>query len=181
MNYGPLEFAAHLRRRTQNDSSTVRAAREAAAVPREQENRLTIFSGPRELRPMAPGAGAPRVDVFEALATNTSTDTYKPLHVAVSSNLRPVVLVLSAHLPLCWHIDVASGAQLQAVLLAGSGDMQVQGTGEALVTSIGGYYAFRPGSDAYRHLEQEVLRTTGATIERFQGASATGSCAFSTD
>jgi len=160
------------------ESSTIKAARAAAAAPREQENRLTIISGPRELRPVAEGS-APCVDVFEALATSVSPGAKDPVRVTVRSKLRPVVLAVSANLPLCWQIEVASGAHLQAVLLAGSGDAQVQGAGESLVTTIGGFYAFRPDSDAYRHLEQEVLRTAGATIERFQSASSTGSCEFS--
>jgi hypothetical protein len=49
MNYGPLEFAAYVRRKGKRESAAVKAARAASAAPRPPENRLTIISGPRAL------------------------------------------------------------------------------------------------------------------------------------
>ena len=49
MSYGPLEFAAYLRRKGKREPAAVQAARAASAAPRAPENRLTIVSGPRGL------------------------------------------------------------------------------------------------------------------------------------
>jgi hypothetical protein len=83
-----------------------------------------------------------------------------------------VVLVLSSHQTVEWEITLAAGAELTAVLLSGYGESTVVGAGNALVSSIGGFYAFKRGSAEYLHLEQEVLRCTGRTIERFQSMYA---------
>jgi hypothetical protein len=54
MNYGPLEFAAYLRRKPEGaEPATVRAARAAAPPPR-QVNGLVIVTGARRL-PDRPG------------------------------------------------------------------------------------------------------------------------------
>ena len=45
---------------------------------------------------------------------------------------------------------------LTAVLMSGYGESTVAGAGAALVTSIGGFYAFKRGSAEFRHLEDEV-------------------------
>ena len=41
-----------------------------------------------------------------------------------------------------------------------------------LVTSIGGFYAFKRGSAEFKHLEKEVRRCTGRGIDRFQSEYA---------
>ena len=63
-------------------------------------------------------------------------------------------------------------ANLEAVLLSGYGESTVTGAGNALVTSIGGFYAFKRGSAEFKHLEKEVRRCTGRNIERFQSEYA---------
>jgi hypothetical protein len=172
MNYGPLEFAAHLRRK-ERDSATVAAARASVVAPRPEENRLTIISGPRELTRTRPDRA---VTVFEAIVTRTATlpRVGKPVRVSIGESHLPVVLVLSSHQPVSWRLELASGARLLAVLLAGFGESRVSGAGDALITSMGGYYAFRRGSREFQHLEDEVLRATGCVIGRFENALAAG-------
>ena len=58
------------------------------------------------------------------------------------------------------------------MLLSGYGESTVAGAGNALVSSIGGFYAFKRGSAEFKHLEQEVLRCTGRNIENFQSVYA---------
>jgi len=55
MNFGPLEFAAHLRRKDarSTEPATVRAARAAASTPPPIESRLTIISASSELLPVS--------------------------------------------------------------------------------------------------------------------------------
>jgi hypothetical protein len=55
MNFGPLEFAAHLRRRDLKNAepATVRAARAAAPASLPIESRLTIVSASSELVPVS--------------------------------------------------------------------------------------------------------------------------------
>jgi hypothetical protein len=71
-----------------------------------------------------------------------------------------------------WRIEAGPGADLRAILLAGSGESRVTGVERIPVNSMGGYYAFKPGSTEFRHLEQEVLRCTGCSIEHFFGMYA---------
>jgi hypothetical protein len=58
------------------------------------------------------------------------------------------------------------------VLLSGYGESNVQGAGDAVVASIGGFYAFKHGSAEFRHLESEVTRCTGRRIGTFQSVYA---------
>ena len=122
MTFGPLEFAAYIRRRQSGagEPAAVGAARAAAPLPRGERNRLSIVSGPHA--PIArAGANIPTgVGVFEAIAAPEDSSPGKPpLHVRVSSVVRPVVLVLSSHRPVSWCIERAPQATLLAVLLAG--------------------------------------------------------------
>ena len=169
MNFGPLEFAAYLRRRNvrHGDSAAVRAARAAAPPPRTDTNHLAIVTGPSQLARVARGAQVDSVSVYEAIATSTGS-----VRVVVSPSQRPVVLVLSSHQAVEWRIETEPGAILQAVLLAGSGESRVTGVAEALVSSIGGYYAFKRSSHEFQHLEREVMRCTGRTIENFHSVYA---------
>lgn len=174
MTYGPLEFAAYLRRKgaPERDSAAVRAARASVVAPRPEANRLTVISGRREITRMH---GFP-VSVFEAIVARTAAlpRVGKPVRVSVADSRLPVVLVLSSHQPVSWRIELEPGVDLRAVLLAGSGESRVSGAGDALITSIGGYYAFRRGSGEYQHLEDEVKRATGCVIGRFESALAAG-------
>ena len=162
MNYGPLEFAAHLRRKV---------ARTPEAAPRPGENRLTIISGPRSLQRTVPEEA---VTVFEAIVAGTAMlpRVGKPVRVTINESRLPMVLVLSSHQPVTWRVELRPGARLLAVLLAGCGESRVSGAGDAVVQSIGGYYAFRRGSGEFRHLEEEVRRATGCAIGKFESASA---------
>ena len=171
MSFGPLELANYLMRKTSRrpEPAAVRAARAAAYVPPPERNRLTIVSGSRELAVLV-GDAAPRaVSVFEAIATHNGSESSAPgrARVMVKSTPRPLVLVLSSNYLMRWCIERTPGASLRAVLLAGYGESTVTGADDVLVTSI---YAFRRGSQAFRHLEGAVLRTIGATIRRFEGA-----------
>jgi hypothetical protein len=178
MNYGPLQFAAYLadRDRTggRRDSATVEAARAAAPAERAQLNRLSIVSGNPSLARVARAAQVDAVSVFEAVATHSPGASYAhgPVTVTVKTTQRPVVLVLSAHQSVQWEIVVSAGAALSAVLLSGFGESTVEGAGDALVASIGGYYAFKRGTAEFRHLESEVMRCTGRHIDTFQSAYA---------
>jgi len=58
------------------------------------------------------------------------------------------------------------------VFLAGASDSTVSGAGNVLVTSIGGFYAFRPGSLEFRHLEDEVARCTRRVIASYQSQTS---------
>ena len=69
--------------------------------------------------------------------------------------------MLSSHQTVHWELTLAPGATLRAVLLSGYGESTVAGAGDALVTSIGGFYAFKQGSAEFKHLESEVMRCTG--------------------
>jgi hypothetical protein len=152
MNYGPLEFAAHLRRKV-------------------EENRLTLISGPRSLRRTVREEA---VSVFEAIVTGTGMlpRVGKPVRVTIQETGVPVALVLSSRHAVTWRVELRPGARLLAVLLAGSGESRVSGAGDAVVQSIGGHYAFRRGSGEFRHLEDEVRRATGCAIGRFESAAA---------
>jgi hypothetical protein len=180
MNYGPLEFAAYLRRKGagHGESATVRAAREAApsaaAGDRPENNRLIIVSG-GALRPrISDAVQVDAVCVYEAVALRTpgTRQSHEPVNVLVRPSPRPVVLVLSSHQSVRWQIAVAPQAALSAVLLSGYGNSTVAGADRALVTSIGGFYAFKRGSAEFKHLESEVRRCTGRNIGRFQSAYA---------
>jgi len=179
MNYGPLEFAAYLKRKdsTRGESAAVKAAREAAPhhSPKDRENnRLTIISG-GPLKPrLARDTHVEAVCVYEAVAVRApyAPEPSEPVRVVVRTTSRPVVLVLSSHQTVQWELSLEHGAGLEAVLLSGYGESTVTGAGDALVTSIGGFYAFKRGSAEFKHLEKEVRRCTGRNIERFQSEYA---------
>jgi len=176
MTFGPLEFSAYLRRRgvRPRESAAVRAAREASAAPLTEENILRVISGPSE--PVRVTAGALEdVHVYEAVAIPPLAPVdLSRVGVRVARGHRPLVLVLSSHHAVDWRIEVEAGACLQAVMLAGASESQVQGAGDAPVTSIGGFYAFRPGSLEFRHLEDEVMRCTRRGISSFRSHSSPG-------
>lgn len=173
MNFGPLEFAAFLRRKGEREPATVRAARAAVAVPAPQENRMKVVSGGFEpARAAAPDA--PLVKVVEAIATRTAAGRRprRPLRVVLREP-GPVVVVLSAHEPVHWRLVIARGVTVCAILLAGCGESSVAGAGDAVVKTIGGFYAFKRELENFRHLELEVLRTTGSFIGGFRSLSGT--------
>jgi hypothetical protein len=179
MNYGPLEFAAYLERKdtTRGESAAVKAAREAAprSLPVDREaNRLTIISGGPLRARMPQDTKVEAVCVFEAVAVRVpyAPELSEPVRVVVRPSKRPVALVLSSHQTVLWEVSLERGAHLEAVLLSGYGESTVTGAGDALVASIGGFYAFKRGSAEFKHLEKEVRRCTGRTIERFQSEYA---------
>ena len=169
MNYGPLEFAAYLRRKNA-------ARRESAAgkAARPKKNQLTIITGPQVLPRIARGAQVEAVSVYEAVATRApgASRTHGPVRVRVRPTIRPIVLVLSSHQAVQWQLLLAPAARLKAVLLTGYGESTVAGAGKAVVSSLGGFYAFKRGSAEYQHLEREVMRCTGRGIENFQSVYA---------
>jgi hypothetical protein len=167
MNFGPLEFGAHLRRQEsyEEDSAEVRAARDAAPRPDPAHHRLAV-GAMRDARPEP-------VSVYEAII-DRAPGRGDPVRVRVQPAWRPVVLVLSSHQPVDWRIEAAPGVDLRAVLLAGSGDSSVSGAPGIPVSSIGGFYAFKPGSLEFRHLELEVQRCTGCAVEHFHRTYAEG-------
>jgi hypothetical protein len=83
-----------------------------------------------------------------------------------------VVLVLSSHQAVHWELALEPGVTLRAVLLSGYGESKVHGAGDAVVASIGGFYAFKRGSAEFKHLESEVSRCTGGRIGTFQSVYA---------
>jgi hypothetical protein len=176
MNYGPLEFAAYLSRKRngKQESAVLKAARSAAPRSKPSQNRLTIISGSGLLPRLARKAQIEAVSVYEAVAMRApcAPRSSGPVKVLVRVALRPMVLVLSSHQAVAWELDVTPGARLAAVLISGFGDSTVAGAGDALVSSIGGFYAFKRGSAEFKHLEQEVLRCTGRSIENFQSVYA---------
>jgi len=178
MNYGPLEFAAHLARRDadQDDSATVKAARDAAPDTR-LANRLTIISGTTSVKRMAQAAQFEAVSVYEAVAVHSPRypRLCRPATVLVRASARPVVLVLSSHQTVQWELALEPRASLRAVLLSGYGESRVVGAGDAMVSSIGGFYAFKRGSAEFKHLETEVMRCTGRHIATFRSVYAGGS------
>jgi hypothetical protein len=184
MNYGPLEFAAYLNRKKgkRKDSATVEAAR-AAAPAREPANRLTVISGPRNLPRLARAAQVEAVSVYEAVAMNApcTTRAEGPVRVHVRATPRSVVLVLSSHQAVEWQITLAPDASLAAVLLSGYGHSTVAGAGLTPISSIGGFYAFKRGSAEFIHLEHEVLRCTGRSIDNFQSMYAGSAFEIGTD
>jgi hypothetical protein len=172
MNYGPMEFAKYLQRKGagRGESAAVKAAREAAP-PR---NRLSVISGGAMTRRTARDAQVEAVSVYEAVAVRppSTPESVEAVSVVVRDSLRPVVLVLSSHQTVHWRIALAAGASLSAVLLSGYGESTVAGAGNALVSSIDGFYAFKRGLAEFKHLESEVRRCTGRNIEKFQSAYA---------
>src|SRR5688572_1523535 len=174
MNYGPLEFAAHLQRKQSKlpESAAVQAARAAAPEHRPADNRLTVITGPQSLPLFSRAAQGDAVSVFEAVAMSVSPAHAVPdsVRVGVQARVGPLVLVLSSHRAVHWELAVAPGVELCAVLLAGSGDSRVSGANGTPVSSIGGFYAFKRGSEEFRHLEREVMRCIGRGIENFHSA-----------
>lgn len=177
MNYGPLEFAEYLARKgashQDSDSDAVKAARAAAPAP-QLANQLTVVSGRSSLTRIARAAQVEAVSVYEAVAVHSPRipRSRGAVTVLVRVTPRPVVLVLSSHQAVNWEIVLEPGAVLRAVMLSGYGDSTVAGAGDALVTSIGGFYAFKHGSPEFKHLESEVMRCTGRRIESFQSVYA---------
>ena len=178
MNFGPLEFAEYLRRDSQHgESATVDAARAAQPPAHTPVNLLRVVSGPRTLQHRPSAGQMETVDVHEVVALNHSRDGSAPnvVRVLVRKTHRAVVLVLSSHQAVEWRISHAAGVVVMGVLLSGSGSSTVVGTGAGMVHRIGGYYAFRRGLPAFRHLESEVLRCAGRAIDHFHSAYAAGS------
>lgn len=173
MNYGPLEFAAHLARQASKRKESATAGT-GAAVPAPPKNALTIISGPGTLSRLARCAQVDAVSVYEAVALRAPSVPRDPgpVRVRVRRTARPVVLVLSSHQAVEWQLELAPDAELSAVLMSGHGGSTVAGAGVAPVTSIGGFYAFKRGSAEFRRLEDEILRCTGRSIETFQSAYA---------
>jgi hypothetical protein len=175
MNYGPLEFAEYLARKeaSQPDSATVKAARDAAPAA-EPANQLTVVSGRSSLSRLARAAQIEAVSVYEAVAVHSPRIPRPrgPVTVLVRATWRPVVLVLSSHQAVNWEISLEPEAMLRAVLLSGYGESTVAGAGDAVVTSIGGFYAFKYGSAEFQHLESEVMRCIGRRIGTFQSVYA---------
>ena len=172
MNFGPLEFSSYLRRKdaARGDSAEVRAARDAVPPPHPAANRLSIVSGPRELRRVARDPNVIPVHVYEAITTRTDAAcAEEPVRVVVSS-VHSVVLVLSSYQSVTWRIERMAGTSLEAVLIAGCGQSRVFGAGDAHLASLGGLYVFRRGSSEFRHLEDHVRRLTGRGIARFHSA-----------
>jgi hypothetical protein len=176
MNFGPMEFAAYLDRTDPKraESATVRAARDAAPAQSPPRNQLTIISAPHTLSRLARATRVEAVSVYEAVAMRAPSMPQNPgpVRVQLRRTARPVVLVLSSHQTVEWQLEIEPDAALEAVLTSGYGESTVAGAGTALVTSIGGFYAFKRGSAEFRHLEDEVLRCTGRTIENFQSVYA---------
>ena len=179
MNYGPLEFAAYLKRKDagRGESAAVKAAREASPDSSRKDrenNRLTIISGGPMKSRLAGDTRVEAVCVYEAVAVRApyAPEPSEPVRVVVRDTRRPVVLVLSSHQTVQWEISLERGASLEAVLLSGYGESTVTGAGDALVASIGGFYAFKRGSAEFKHLEKEVRRCTGRDIERFHSEYA---------
>ena len=172
MAFGPLEFAVYLQRkdRRQREAAAVKAARAAAAPPLADENILSVITGPSGLVRVAEGEGTlETARVYEAVATPPpELSGVSSIRVQVRRGTRRLVLVLSSHHAVDWQIEREPDTSLEAVLLAGAGDCTVNGAGDVLVTSIGGFYAFRMGSLEFRHLEDEIMRCTGRRIESFQ-------------
>jgi hypothetical protein len=110
------------------------------------------------------------VCVYEAVAMRAPRGprARRLVKVVLRPTIRPVVLVLSSYQAVHWEIAVAEGARLRAVLLSGYGESTVGGAGDVLVTSIGGFYAFEPGTAEFKHLESEVMRCTGRHVDTFQ-------------
>jgi hypothetical protein len=165
MNYGPLEFAAYLRRNMDDEPATVKAAR-AAAPGGARPNRLTIVSG----RHIVPG----EVTVCEIIAARTAqAPEFFDLLVRPAPGC--LVLVLSSHEAVNWRLALMRGVTLDAILLAGRGGSTVTGAGDTPVSGIGGYYAFRQGTAEFRHLESQVRVCTGHAIGEFRGFHAANS------
>jgi hypothetical protein len=177
MNFGPLEFAAYLDRKQKGkrEPATVEAARAAAPERKAaDQNLLTVISGSGLSTRVPRGARVEAVSVYEAVAMRVPSEprTEGPVKVLVRTTQRPVVLVLSSHQAVAWEIAVAPGATLAAVLVSGYGASTVSGAGDASVSSIGGFYAFKRGSAEFKHLETEVMRCTGRRIEVFESQYA---------
>jgi len=177
MNFGPLEFADYLRRRGEDrsDLPTVRAARAAAPAPSSVKH-FDVLSGPRAWPPRLYQKRLDPACVFEAVATCPTNESFVPdvVRVMVKAMRRPAVLVLSSHQGVEWQVELDPGTRVVAVMLGGFGYSTVAGVEPALVHRIGGFYAFKPGSVEYRHLESEVRRCTGRDIAGFQQSVYTG-------
>jgi hypothetical protein len=176
MNFGPIEFAAYLERRQPRagESAAVTAARDGAPMSPLARNRLSVVSGPRELGRTARNPVL-TVSVFEAIANPIGSKAAgASQRVTLTASAGPVVLVVSSLRAVRWQIERAAGAVLVAVLVAGRGDSTVAGVEDVPVISIGGFYAFRAGSEEFRHLENEVLRATGCGIHGFESGRVDG-------
>jgi len=144
------------------------AARSAAARPPPEENILSVVTGPSGLRPIAAGT-IEAARVYEAVATPPTDDCEaSTVRVRVGRGSQPLVLLLSSNHAVDWQLEIAPDAAVEAVLLAGSGASTITGAGQALVASIGGFCAFRQGTQEFRHLEDEVLRCTRRRIGSFE-------------
>ena len=151
MNYGPLEFANYLQRK---------------AAPNEG---LRVVAGPPVLSDALASPGE-SVLVYEAVALVSPRFPVGAgaVRVLVKAHDRPVALVLIAHQRVEWRIACAPGASLPTILLSGLGHSTVSGAEGAAVHRIGSFCSFRRGSEAWMHLQSEVLRCTGRMMACYQ-------------
>ncbi len=117
------------------------------------------------------------IGVYEGLAHVNGTVT-----VRVNTTNKPVVLALSAYLPVIWSIVTVPGAQVQAVFVSGYGDnaQMVIGLSPSVPVhrvSFGAYgYGWEPhhnqGGGNYGIMIQGVRQITGLVESSFQGCYA---------
>jgi len=79
-------------------------------------------------------------------------------------------LLLSSHEAIRWMIMVEPGAVLKSILTAGPHAAEVVGARSVPVTHITDIEASQTETPDYAKLQSQVLRATGSTIHRFQGA-----------
>src|SRR5688572_24017729 len=112
MNYGPLEFAAWLRRSKDAVDSAAGRAADAAAPESSRPNQLVIPSGQRQLTPVARPEGCQAAVVYEAVVMRPPSTPGLPAEVPVRMEITssPVVLVLSSHEVVRWRLSCVSGS-----------------------------------------------------------------------
>jgi hypothetical protein len=170
MNYGPIEFADYLRRNPgKAEPATVRAARAAQPSATTPAASLRVVSGPAFPLPEVHSAAVERLDVCEALAMNPPCRrAVCTVRISLVSTERPLILVLSSHQTVQWHVSVAPAAELRALFISGFGRSVISAGNDVPAHRIGGFYAFRRGSVEFHHLESEVRRCTGGAIGQFR-------------
>jgi len=82
----------------------------------------------------------------------------------------PLSLLLSSHEAIRWMIMVEPGAVIKSILTAGPYPAEVVGARSVPVTHITDVEASQTDTADYGKLQAQVLRATGSTIHRFQGA-----------
>jgi hypothetical protein len=145
---------------------------ELAQNERKPLPRLPPEATPQQLRAAAAGAGLHHVGISEPGGGNGA-----PVEVEVRPTDKPVVLAVTAYSSTLWRVKVADGAKLQAVIIGGWHEQEIEGVpaGVPVAYKVGQpgrnedhFYAYKANSLAYRRMAERLNELTGLSVSTSQ-------------